>query len=150
MSLIPHNLNPFMVSLQCLGSDAIPSHFIHKSSHRKQVTTHSLPWPPVPAESEEKVWWFEVTMSSRCCWGHCNVQGKLCAVALHHTLEISKKLPHVISHTRGSLSNIWPDNVSWEQRMKNMPQEPTSPCRHNAPCQLCISSVIYYLCRHKH
>lgn len=86
ITLLRHNLNPFMASLQCLGSDAIPSHFIHKSSHRKQVTTHSLPWPPVPAESQEKAWWFEVTMSSRCYWGHCNVQGKLCAVALHHTL----------------------------------------------------------------
>lgn len=63
-----------------------------------------------------------------------NVQGKLCAVALHHNLEISKQLPHVISHTRGSLSNSWPDNISWEQRIKNMPQEPSSPCRHNAPC----------------
>lgn len=55
-------------------------------------------------------------MSSRCCWGHCNVQGNLCAVALHHTLEISKQLPHVISHTRGSLSDSWPDNVSGEER----------------------------------
>lgn len=94
----------FTVHLQCLGSDAIPSRSIHKSSHRKQVTTHSLCWPQVAAESQEKAWWFEVTMSSRCWWGHCNVQGKLCSVASHHTLETSKRLPHVISHTQGTLS----------------------------------------------
>lgn len=34
-------LNPFTVSLQRLGADAVPSHFIHKSSYRKQVTTRS-------------------------------------------------------------------------------------------------------------
>lgn len=32
--------------LQCLGSDGIPFCFIHKSSHRKQVTPHSLPPGP--------------------------------------------------------------------------------------------------------
>lgn len=56
-------------SRQCLGSDAIPSRFIHKSSHRKQVTTHSPPWPPLPAESEERTLRFEVVTSSRCCRG---------------------------------------------------------------------------------
>lgn len=76
---------------------------------------HTPCWPLVPAESQEKAWWFRVTMSSRCWWGHCNVQGKLCAVALHHTLETSKQLPHVISHTRVSLSSSWLVDVSREE-----------------------------------
>lgn len=38
--------------------------------------------------------------------GDTNVQGKLCSVALHHTLEISKQLSHVISETHGSLSSL--------------------------------------------
>lgn len=54
---------PFIHDLATVfGSDAIPSHFIHKSSRRKQVTIH---WPPVPAEPQEKAWMI---------WGHNELQ----------------------------------------------------------------------------
>lgn len=76
--------------------------------------------------------------------GDTNVQGKLCSVALHHTLEISKQLPHVISETHGSLSSSWPDNISRERRKMN------NASQHFHPKIRSANPVIFNLHRHKH
>lgn len=73
----PSNWNPLMMSLQCLWSDAIPSHFIHKSSHRKEVLAKT-------AESKHGARGFWTINCSRCDQGRANVHRKFDTVAFHH------------------------------------------------------------------
>ncbi|MEQ2160951.1 hypothetical protein GOODEAATRI_004726 [Goodea atripinnis] len=68
------------MSLQCLWSDAIPSHFIHKSNHRKQFYRTRF----LLAMSQERPREFWIILGSRCGWGRRNVQRKFGSVALHH------------------------------------------------------------------
>lgn len=124
--LLPYNLNPFMISLQRLGSDAIPpTSFTNPGTGNRSLYT--LPAGllcqlnrrkrPIGLRSQ---WAPDVR------WGHCDIQGKLSAVALHRTAEISKQLPRVTAHPRASVSDGRLDDVSGEGRKRK-----TRPSRKN-------------------
>lgn len=101
------------VSLQCLWSDDVPSHFIHKSDPGKQVTTLSIHCSAVRCQltHREQADYLGVAMSSRCCWGHCNVQGKFFE---SHSGTLQTATTCSQSNKKGSLSNCQSDVDSGE------------------------------------